>query len=71
MGNQAAKVTSAAAENVRKRMTIRRRRPENESEFSATEIQIKFNNIPSLTDEEKAVLKSSWAIIQNKMDMVK
>lgn len=65
MGNHATKV-SDAADNVRKRMTIRRRRPENQSEFTPEEIQKKFECIPLLTAQEKLVLKSSWALIKER-----
>ncbi len=69
MGNQVTKdKVSSAAQSVRKRMTIRRRRPECESEFSASEIQRKFNNIPILTADEQKVLKSSWVLIQKRLD---
>lgn len=64
MGNQVTKT----ADNVRKRMTIRRRRPDQVNEFTAEDIEKRFNNIPTLTDQEKIILKTSWAVIQHKVD---
>lgn len=68
MGNKAGGQATQAVETVRKRLTIRRRNPQDESEFSALEIQRKFNNMPNLTEEEKKVLRSSWDIISQKVD---
>ncbi len=73
MGNQAHKAAdnmSSAASNVKKRMTIRRRRPDLEDDFSADEISRKFNNIPTLTESEKHVLRTSWDLISKKVDQV-
>jgi hypothetical protein len=71
MGNKAGGQATQAVETVRKRLTIRRRNPQDESEFSALEIQRKFNNMPNLTEEEKKVLRSSWDIISQKVDQVR
>lgn len=71
MGNHAAKVgdqATKATEHLRKRMTIRRRRPDQESEFSAEEIQRKFSYIPTLTEDEKEILRSSWAMISRSLN---
>ena len=73
MGNQAAKVGEEATkgfQTVKKRMTVRRRRPEDIQEFSVRDIQQKFKTIPVLTQEEKDVLRSSWAIIKQKLAYV-
>jgi hypothetical protein len=73
MGNQAAKMGGQAfkaTDNVRKRMTVRRRRPDQESEFNAEEIQRKFEHIPTLTDQEKLILKTSWIVISKKVEQV-
>lgn len=74
MGNHAAKVgdqATKATEHLRKRMTIRRRRPDQESEFSAEEIQRKFSYIPTLTEDEKEILRSSWAMISRSLNEVR
>ena len=71
MGNKASGQATQAVETVRKRLTIRRRNPQDESDFSALEIQRKFNNMPNLTEEEKKVLRSSWDIISHKVDQVR
>jgi len=72
MGNKATKVSDEAhkaADTVRKRLTIRRRRPENVSEFSAEDIRKKFESIPKLTAEEKSVLQASWANVNKKIEI--
>ena len=74
MGNKATKVSDEAhkaADTVRKRLTIRRRRPENVSEFSAEDIRKKFESIPKLTAEEKSVLQASWANVNKKIEIVR
>ena len=71
MGNKVGGQATQAAETVRKRLTIRRRRPQDESDFSAVEIERKFLNIPTLTEDEKKVLRSSWALISKKEDQVR
>ena len=71
MGNKVGGQATQAAETVRKRLTIRRRRPQDESDFSAVEIERKFLNIPTLTDAEKKVIRSSWALISKKVDQVR
>ena len=61
-----------ATEGVRNRMSFRQRRlnDDNATEYSDAYIQNKFQNIPSLTLDEKDVIRSSWQIIQRKMDKV-
>jgi len=68
MGNKVGGQTTQAVETVRKRLTIRRRRPQDESDFSAIEIERKFLNIPTLTEDEKNVLRSSWDLISKRVD---
>jgi len=68
MGNKVGGQATQAAETVRKRLTIRRRRPQDESDFSAIEIERKFLNIPTLTENEKDVLRSSWDLISKRVD---
>ena len=73
MGNQATKVTDEAsktADSLRKRLTIRRRRPETVSDFSEEDIKRKYKNIPKLSEQEKSVLKSSWAVISKNLEVV-
>ena len=73
MGNHASKVSDEAHkgfDTVRKRLTIRRRRPENQSEFSAEDIRKKFENIPKLTAQEINVLQESWTRIKLKVDTI-
>ena len=73
MGNQATKVTDEAsktADTLRKRLTIRRRRPETVSDFSEEDIKRKYKNIPKLSEQEKSVLKSSWAVISKNLEVV-
>ena len=61
-----------ATEGVRNRMSFRQRRlnDDNATEYSDAYIQNTFQNIPSLTPDEKDVIRSSWQIIQRKMDKV-
>jgi len=68
MGNKVGGQVTQASETVRKRLTIRRRRPQDESDFSAIEIERKFLNIPTLTENEKNVLRSSWDVISKRVD---
>ena len=73
MGNQATKVSEQASEtasSIKKRLTIRRRRPEIVGDFTSEDIKKKFDGIPILTVDEKQVLKSSWALIVKKIDVV-
>lgn len=73
MGNQATKVTdsaSATASSIKKRLTIRRRRPETVTDFTAEDIQKKIDGIPVLTNQEISVLKSSWELIAKKIEIV-
>ncbi len=62
-----------ATEGVRNRMSFRQRRMNDDSatEYTDAYIQNKFQKIPSLTFDEKDVIRSSWQIIQRKMDKVK
>ena len=71
MGNKVGGQVTQASETVRKRLTIRRRRPQDESDFSAIEIERKFLNIPTLTENEKNVLRSSWDVISKRVDQVR
>ena len=71
MGNKVGGQATQAAETVRKRLTIRRRRPQDESDFSAVEIERKFLNVPTLSEDEKKVLRSSWDLISQKVDQVR
>ena len=74
MGNQATKVTdsaSATASSIKKRLTIRRRRPETVTDFTIEDIQRKFENIPILTQQEISVIKSSWELIVKKIELVR
>jgi hypothetical protein len=41
------------------------------TEYTDAYIQNKFQKIPSLTFDEKDVIRSSWQIIQRKMDKVR
>ena len=73
MGNQATKVSdsaSATASSIKKRLTIRRRRPETVDDFTAEDIQKKIDGIPVLTNQEISVLKSSWELIAKKIEIV-
>ncbi len=47
-----------------------RGRGEKELEYSADDIKKKFEAMPRLNKDEKAVLKSSWQLIMDKMDTV-
>ena len=74
MGNQATKVSeqaSTTASSIKKRLTIRRRRPDIVSDFTPEDIQKKFDGIPVLTEQEKKVLKSSWTLIVQKIEIVR
>ncbi len=39
-------------------------------EFSEADIRLKFNSMPTLTDQEKEVIKSSWRAISHRSDEV-
>ena len=68
MGNKVGKAT----EGVRNRMSFRQRRlnDDNMTEYSDLYVRTKFQNIPVLTPDEKEVVRSSWQIIQTKLDKV-
>lgn len=65
MGN---KSSSEGASSLKKRLTIRRKRTDVDDEYSQDDIKTKFENMPRLTTEETKIIRSSWKLMQKKID---
>ena len=55
----------------RLRESIRRkRRGDGEGEYSQEDIKKKFQRMPKLTQEEVKIIRSSWKLMQKRIDQV-
>ena len=65
MGNQ----SSSDGGGLKSRLTIRRKK-DCDDEYSQEDIRQKFERMPTLTSEEIKIIRSSWKLIQKKIDTV-
>lgn len=63
MGNQQSR------ENLKRSMTMRRggNRSEVADEYSAIDIRVKYERMPTVSSQERMIIKSSWRTIKNKV----